>query len=52
MEQERMEMSHREQDRLKALQAVGEGHLRQVKAAQRLWLSVRQVRRRKQRVEG
>jgi hypothetical protein len=42
-------MSQRERDRL---QAAGEGHLRQVEAVRRLWLSVRQVWRLERQVEG
>lgn len=45
MEPERIELSQRERDRLKVLHEVGEGHLTQMEAAQRLHLSDRQVRR-------
>jgi hypothetical protein len=45
MEEERMEMSARERERLKVLHEVEQGHLKQVEAAQRLRLSDRQVRR-------
>ena len=36
MREERMNMSQRERDRLKVVQAVEEGHLKQTEAAQRL----------------
>jgi Helix-turn-helix domain len=42
---ERIELSAKERERLKVLQQVEEGHLRQVEAARRLRLSARQVRR-------
>ncbi len=45
MEQERIELSQRERERLKVLHEVKQGHLRQVEAAGRLGLSTRQVRR-------
>src|SRR5579863_8634906 len=45
METERMELSARERERLKVLQQVEEGHLKQVEAARRLRLSDRHVRR-------
>jgi hypothetical protein len=45
METERMELSARERERLKVLQQVEEGHLKQVEAARRLRLTDRQVRR-------
>jgi hypothetical protein len=45
METERIELSARERERLKVLQQVEEGHLKQVEAARRLQLSDRQVRR-------
>jgi hypothetical protein len=45
MEQERISLSVRERERLKVLQQVEEGHLKQVEAAQRLRLSDRHVRR-------
>lgn len=45
METERIELSARERERLKVLQQVEEGHLKQVEAARRLRLSDRQVRR-------
>jgi hypothetical protein len=45
MEEERIELSARERERLKVLQQVEEGHLKQVEAARRLRLSDRQVRR-------
>ncbi|WP_246585320.1 helix-turn-helix domain-containing protein, partial [Thiorhodospira sibirica] len=38
-------MSHKEIDRLEMIQAVANKHLRQAEAAQRLGLSVRQVKR-------
>lgn len=42
---ERIELSAKERERLKVLQQVEEGHLRQVEAAGRLHLTDRQVRR-------
>jgi hypothetical protein len=45
METERMELSARERERLKVLQQVEEGHVKQVEAARRLRLTDRQVRR-------
>jgi hypothetical protein len=45
METERIELSARERERLKVLQQVEEGHLKQVEAARRLRLTDRQVRR-------
>ena len=45
MEQERISLSMRERERLKVLQQVEEGHLKQIEAARRLRLSDRQVRR-------
>jgi hypothetical protein len=45
METERMELSTRERERLKVLQQVEEGHLKQIEAARRLRLTDRQVRR-------
>lgn len=45
METERIELSARERERLKVLQRVEEGHLKQVEAARRLRLTARQVRR-------
>ena len=45
MEPERIELSPRERDRLKVLQEVERGHVKQVEAGQRLRLSDRQVRR-------
>lgn len=45
METERMELSARERERLKVLQQVEEGHLKQVEAARRLRLTDRHVRR-------
>ena len=41
METERIELNARERERLKVLQQVEEGHLKQVEAARRLRLSVR-----------
>jgi hypothetical protein len=52
MEQERMELSQRERDRLKVLHEVEEGHLTQVEASARLTLTARQVRRLQRRVEA
>src|ERR1700728_4051537 len=45
METERIELSARERERLKVLQQVEEGQLKQVEAARRLRLTDRQVRR-------
>src|SRR5579864_423853 len=45
MEPERIELSARERERLKVLQEVEEGHLKQVEAAERLRLTDRHVRR-------
>jgi len=45
METERIELSARERERLKVLQQVEEGRLKQVEAARRLRLTDRQVRR-------
>jgi len=45
MEEERIELSARERERLKVLHEVEQGHLRQIDAAHRLRLSDRQVRR-------
>ena len=42
---ERIELSASERERLKVLQQVEEGHLKQVEAARRLRLTDRQVRR-------
>ncbi len=50
METERIELSARDRERLKVLQQVEEGHLRQVEAAKRLRVSDRQVRRWQQRL--
>ncbi len=44
--EERIELSQRERDRLKVLHEVGQGHLRQREASDRLQLSGRQVRQR------
>jgi len=52
MEQERISMSVRERERLKVLQQVEEGHLRQIEAARRLRLTDRQVRRLQARLRG
>jgi len=45
MESERIELNAKERDRLKVLQQVEEGQLKQIEAAQRLRLTDRQVRR-------
>lgn len=50
MESERIELSVKERERLKVLQQVEEGHLKQVEAARRLRLTDRQVRRLQARV--
>jgi hypothetical protein len=50
MEEERMELSAKERERLKVLHEVERGHLLQIDAARRLRLSDRQVRRLLQRL--
>ena len=45
MEEERISLSVRERERLKVLQQVEEGHVKQIAAARRLRLTDRQVRR-------
>ena len=45
MGSERIELSAKERERLKVLQQVEEGHLKQIEAARRLHLTDRQVRR-------
>jgi len=45
MKPERIELSQRERDRLRVLQQVEEGKMKQVEAARRLGLTDRQVRR-------
>ena len=45
MESERIELNAKERDRLKVLQQVEEGQLKQIEAARRLCLTDRQVRR-------
>jgi hypothetical protein len=45
MEEERIELSGKERERLKVLHEVEQGHLRQIEGARRLRLSDRQVRR-------
>ena len=52
MKEERIELSQTERDRLKVLHEVERKHLRQREAAERLRLSVRQVRRLLGRVKG
>jgi transposase len=52
MQEERINLSQRERDRLKVVHAVEEGHLRQTEGAQRLGLSTRQVRRLQVRVRA
>ncbi len=52
MGEERIELSAKERERLKVLYRVQEGQLKQVEAAWRLRLSVRQVRRLERRVEA
>jgi len=42
---ERIELSAKERERLKVLQQVEEGHLKQIEAARRLRLTDRQLRR-------
>ncbi len=43
--EERIALSGRERERLKVVHEIGQGHLKQVEASQRLRLRVRQVRR-------
>ena len=50
MKEERIELSQRERERLKVLHEVEQRHWKQREAAERLRLSVRQVRRLLQRV--
>src|SRR6266704_2571650 len=50
MEQERIELSAKERERLKVLHEVEQGHLKQVEAARRLRLTDRQVRRLQRRL--
>ena len=45
MEEERIELSERELDRVKVLHQIEQGQLRQVDAARRLRVTDRQVRR-------
>ena len=52
METERIELSARERERLKVLQQVEEGHLKQVEAARRLRLTDRHVRRLQERLRS
>jgi hypothetical protein len=50
MQEERIELSKKERERLKVLHEIRQGHLRQIDAAHRLRLSDRQVRRLLQRL--
>jgi hypothetical protein len=50
MEEERIELSAKERERLKVLHEITHGHLLQIDAARRLRLSDRQVRRLLQRL--
>jgi hypothetical protein len=50
MEEERIELSTKERERLKVLHEITQGHLRQIDGAHRLRLSDRQVRRLLQRL--
>jgi len=52
MEPERIELSAKERERLKVLQQVEEGHLKQIEAARRLRLTDRQVRRLQSRLRA
>jgi transposase len=52
MQEERINLSQGERDRLKVVQAVEEGHLKQTEGARRLGLSARQVRRLQVRVRA
>ena len=49
---ERIELSAKERERLKVLQQVEDGHLKQIEAARRLHLTERQVRRLQARLGG
>jgi len=49
---ERIELSAKGRDRLKVLQQVEEGHLKQIEAARRLRLSDRQARRLQSRLRA
>ncbi len=51
MEEERINLSQRERDRLRVLHELGQGHLLQTEAARRLRLSERQIRRLQARLE-
>src|SRR5262249_52781080 len=51
-QEDRIEMSQRERDRLKVLHVVKQGLYTQAKAAQLLGLTARQVRRLQQRLEA
>jgi len=51
MEEERINLSQRERDRLRVLHELEQGHLRQREAARRLRLSARQIRRLEARLE-
>jgi transposase len=52
MQEERINLSQGERDRLKVVHAVEEGHLKQTEGARRLGLSARQVRRLQVRVRA
>src|SRR5579863_5166906 len=52
MEPERIELSAKERERLKVLQQVEEGHLKQIEAARRLRWTDRQVRRLQSRLRA
>ena len=51
MEEERIQLSQRERDRLRVLHELEQGHLQQREAARRLRLSERQIRRLQRRLQ-
>jgi hypothetical protein len=51
MEEERINLSQPERDRLRVLHELEQGHLQQIEAARRLRLSARQIRRLAVRLE-
>ena len=51
MEEERIQLSQRERDRLRVLHELEQGHLQQGEAARRLRLSERQIRRLQRRLQ-
>ena len=51
MEEERINLSQRDRDRLRVLHELKQGHLQQREAARRLRLSARQIRRLQARLQ-